>query len=161
MVQPGERSTEGLCVVLGRAPVAAGRCFLLVSVGLAAYWLSGVSMSSARRCSSKAVTVQMSLGSSDFLRISGRSRRCSFWIWTRGERFKQTAQRRETSTHSSGSALPGPPDLCGFFLYGFLQHVDVAKRGPVCLHVHRSVWTRRVVVHQKLCREGSRNESAV
>lgn len=53
----------------------------VVSAGSSgSHWPSGVSMSSARRCSSKAVTVQMSRGSSDFLRISGRSRRCSFWI---------------------------------------------------------------------------------
>lgn len=51
---------------------------LLVYSGsvVASYWPSCVvNISSALRCNSKAVTVQMSLGSSDFLRISGRSLR--------------------------------------------------------------------------------------
>lgn len=78
---------------------------LLVYSGsvLARYWPSCVvNISSALRCNSKAVTVQMSLGSSDFLRISGRSLRWSFWIWTnddtRTERDQEHSGLRDTLT---------------------------------------------------------------
>lgn len=76
---------QSSAVVLGTVAPQWWILPLLVYGGSAvasSYWPSCVvNISSALRCNSKAVTVQMSLGSSDFLRISGRSLRWSFWIW--------------------------------------------------------------------------------
>ena len=42
----------------------------------------------------------MSLGSSDFLRINGRSLRWSFWIWTHGERGTERDLKHSNTIHS-------------------------------------------------------------
>lgn len=128
-----------------------------------------VSISSALRCSSRAVTVQMSLGRSDFLRISGRSRRWSFWIWKEGRKGKThiklnwcpvaektvlacrcTVEGDVTGTVMTVDAYICFPDLCGFLLYRLLERTDVVQQGAVCLHVHWAVRANRVDVHQEL-----------
>lgn len=58
-----------------------------------------VSISSALRCSSRAVTVQMSLGRSDFRLMRGRSRRWSFWIWGGGGGGEHTLNTTIASSH--------------------------------------------------------------